>query len=53
MLLFRIDISSFLCMGEEQRLEISMKPNINSKTNDKMVKKEDLSVTVSIAGSKT
>jgi hypothetical protein len=53
MLLSRIDISGFLCMRIEQRLEVSMKSNVNGKTNDEMVKEEDLSVSVSIAGSNT
>jgi hypothetical protein len=30
-----------------------MKPDIDGKTNDEMVKEENLSVDVSIAGSKT
>jgi hypothetical protein len=30
-----------------------MKPDINGKANDKMVEKEDLSASISIAGSKT
>jgi hypothetical protein len=40
-------------MWKEQRLKVSMKPDIDGKTNDEMVKEENLSVNVSIAGSKT